>query len=141
MQDTAEIMAQNLGTVPESFDWNPKTGVVSIRWAHAGKLVRRFAIYENKEDPRQTHEVEVPIDKDPPASASAIVSILLQPLEYPYLCPDFTAEFFAKKEPQGDPWLKHGRTALVAGVSNGTVPYDCTTRPFKSGLLGLFYER
>ena len=91
-------------------------------------------------DPSQTYERDIPIGTELPCGAKAIITYRLQPVEYPRGCSEFTQELFAREEPKGKEYLPHGRAALVAGVTNGTVPPDCTTVPFMSGLPGLMYE-
>ena len=63
------------------------------------------------------------------------------PLKYPIGCPKITAELLRTAERKGSQWLKHGRGAFIDGLRDGTIPRNCTTRPFKSTMLGLYYEK
>ena len=61
------------------------------------------------------------------------------PLKYPIDCPKITTELLRTAERKGSQWLEHGRVALFDGLRDGTIPRNCTTKPFKSTKLGLCY--
>ena len=127
-----------LEPVPSHFEYDTDTDEYKILWKWQGTLDHRFVAFEGpvyvfcKELPRGEHD-------DIPVGVDAVVTRLVKPLIYPIGCPRITPELLRRRELQGPQWLKHGRVAFIDGLLDGTIPRNCTTKPFKSTKLGLCY--
>ena len=125
--------------VPRYFDYNTVTDEYKIYWKFAGALDHRFFARQGPVDV-SCHDVPHGKHDDIPMDVSAVVTRLVKPLIYPIGCPRITPELLRRRELQGPQWLKHGRVAFIDGLLDGTIPRNCTTKPFKSTKLGLYYE-
>ena len=111
---------------------------VKVRYARVGDVESRTAIFEN-EDTKKTYGTLMTPGKEReiPQYAISVVTNLVGPLQYPIGCPHFDKRLLATTEPTGSEWIKHGRAKLMAGVMKGSIPRNCTRRPFLKSKLGL----
>ena len=125
-----------LEPVPVYFRLKPDVDEYIIEWDWAGTLESRKVVI--LKDGVEVH-VELAADKlgEIPEDALSVASKLRNPLKYPIGCPMITAELLATTEKTGEKWLKNGRVAFIDGLRDGTIPRNCTTKPFKSTKRGL----
>ena len=69
-----------------------------------------------------------------------VITWLHQPTRYPIGCPQITREMMNSPDDPSPEYLSYGRAMFLMGLAEGTIPRNCTTRPFSSYLLGGIYS-
>ena len=128
--------------VPTRFSYNAHTCDFDIYWQWPGALESRTVLFDNVDYPGRGQVAHLPEEDlyDIPEDARAVISRLVKPLRYPINCPKLNHHILDFREKQGPEWLPHGRAAFFDGLREGHIPRNCTTRPFKSTKLGLYYR-
>ena len=135
--DKSRIHPDDLDVVPTDFRWDQLTNTYDITWGYVGDLDHRYVFFDEFAERLAYRGRLLSPGEEIPAGVACVVTKLVPPLVYPEDCPRFDRHLLATPEPTGGLWLKGGRVALMAGVRKGTIPRNCTRKPFPITRLGL----